>query len=66
MDRGTAVAADPATLGPIARLATVILDWQKRKAERRSLERLDDHMLKDIGLSRRDVERENRTRRFGN
>ena len=63
LDRG--VGADRATPGPIARLATVILDWRKLREERRSLEGLNDHMLKDIGLSRCDVEREIRTRRFG-
>jgi uncharacterized protein YjiS (DUF1127 family) len=33
-------------------------DWRARSAQRRALFRLDDCMLKDVGLSRADVERE--------
>ena len=36
----------------------VLYRWQSRYAERRQLRQLSDHMLKDIGLSRADVERE--------
>lgn len=32
--------------------------WQSRYTERRQLRQLSDHLLKDIGLSRADVERE--------
>lgn len=32
--------------------------WRDRSRQRRTLMRLDDHMLHDIGLSRSDVERE--------
>jgi uncharacterized protein YjiS (DUF1127 family) len=38
---------------------------RQRAAEHRSLQKLDDHMLKDIGISRCDVDREIRGRRFG-
>jgi uncharacterized protein YjiS (DUF1127 family) len=44
--------------GPIQRLADFASRWLKRHAERRSLQSLGDHMLNDIGVSRRDVERE--------
>jgi uncharacterized protein YjiS (DUF1127 family) len=47
------------------RLAMRVLSWRRRRAEMRSLQRLDDHMLKDIGISRCDVERELRGRWFG-
>ncbi|HUL10026.1 MAG TPA: DUF1127 domain-containing protein [Candidatus Acidoferrum sp.] len=50
--------------GRVARLATLFLSWRRRRAELRGPERLDDHMLKDIGISRCDVERELRTRWF--
>ena len=46
----------------LARLAeqaiTTLLRWQELARERRALLRLDDHMLKDIGLSRADAMRE--------
>ena len=44
--------------GPIRRLADFASTWLKRRAERRSLQSLGDHMLKDMGISRRDIERE--------
>jgi uncharacterized protein YjiS (DUF1127 family) len=47
--------------GPIRRLAIFISKRMERGAERRRLQSLDDHMLKDIGVSRCDVEREVRT-----
>lgn len=40
------------------KLAETILVWQERAAERAHLAALDDRLLKDIGLSRADVERE--------
>jgi len=47
--------------GPIRRLAIFISKWLEQGAERRRLQSLDDHILKDIGVSRSDVEREVRT-----
>jgi uncharacterized protein YjiS (DUF1127 family) len=46
----------------LARLAdraiTTLLGWQDLARQRRALLRLDDHMLKDVGLSRADAMRE--------
>ncbi len=36
----------------------LIATWVERHRGRRALRLLDDHMLKDVGLSRRDVDRE--------
>jgi uncharacterized protein YjiS (DUF1127 family) len=35
-----------------------VLGWLERARQRRHLSELSDHMLKDIGLSRADVEAE--------
>ena len=39
-------------------IAAVLYEWQRRASERRHLRELNDHMFKDIGLSRADVEGE--------
>ena len=39
----------------IDRLVEKLFVWQRRLADRRALESLDDRMLRDIGLSRADV-----------
>lgn len=39
----------------VQRLITLLLTWQQRARDRRQLESLSDHMLRDIGLSRADV-----------
>ena len=39
-------------------LLETLLIWQERAAQRRVLQQLDDHMLKDIGLSRADASHE--------
>jgi uncharacterized protein YjiS (DUF1127 family) len=44
--------------GLFRRPAVLISRWLERGAERRRLQSLDDHILKDIGVSRCDVERE--------
>ena len=41
-------------------LFNLVLDWQDRSRERALLATYDDHMLRDIGLSRADVDRESR------
>ena len=40
------------------RLFGYLLAWQERAEQRRTLQQLDDHMLRDLGLSRADVARE--------
>jgi uncharacterized protein YjiS (DUF1127 family) len=39
-------------------LAELVLTWFERARQRRQLSRLSAHMLKDIGLTRADVETE--------
>jgi uncharacterized protein YjiS (DUF1127 family) len=57
--RSNTRSAGTATLGLIAQSITVALqEWWERNRQRRSLGRLDDRLLKDIGLSRADVEHE--------
>ena len=43
--------------GPIRRLAIFVSRWLERGSERRRLQSLSDHMLRDFGVSRRDLER---------
>jgi uncharacterized protein YjiS (DUF1127 family) len=49
------IAAAWASLG---RLAELISTWRQRSAERRHLHGLNEYMLKDLGISRADVDRE--------
>jgi len=56
--RGAAIGLYRLVGGPIRRLASFISTWLERAADIRRLQSLDDHMLKDIGVSRCDVERE--------
>lgn len=58
-----AIAAPHETVGPKLRRALLamarrIWTWQERARARHRLERLDDHALADMGLTRGDVERE--------
>ena len=39
----------------IRRAADLLLTWQQRARDRRQLQTLSDHMLRDIGLTRADV-----------
>ena len=39
-------------------LAALVVAWQVRARERNNLARLDDRMLRDVGLSRSDTEKE--------
>ena len=40
------------------KVGTTLLLWQERYEQRRQLLRLSEHLLKDLNLSRADVERE--------
>jgi len=42
----------------IARISQRILVWQSVSRQRRELRRISDHLLKDVGLSRVDADRE--------
>jgi uncharacterized protein YjiS (DUF1127 family) len=44
--------------GALIAAADVLLNWQQRIGDRHALRTMDEHMLKDIGLSQADVERE--------
>ena len=46
---------DRSRASALERLVTLLLTWQQRAHDRRQLECLSDHMLRDIGLSRADV-----------
>ena len=45
-------------LGWLTRAVDVLLAWQTRAAERGQLAAMDDRLLRDVGLSRSDIERE--------
>jgi uncharacterized protein YjiS (DUF1127 family) len=45
-------------LGTVRRVPDVIWSWFKHAESRRALAMLSDHALRDIGLTRNDVERE--------
>jgi uncharacterized protein YjiS (DUF1127 family) len=44
--------------GALAGLLALVRRWRRARRDRRELASLSDHMLRDIGLSRADVERE--------
>lgn len=46
----------------VERLVDSFFAWQERASQRHALEGLNDHALKDIGLSRADVLKETRKR----
>lgn len=52
------IAAAPSHAGWAVRLLTAMFKWHERARQRRQLYTLDDRMLKDIGLTRVDVEYE--------
>jgi uncharacterized protein YjiS (DUF1127 family) len=46
------------TRSAITSLSEAYSTWRERAAQRRALARLDDRLLRDMGLSRSDVEEE--------
>lgn len=45
------------TGGIVSRIWANLLAWQGRKFDRNHMESLNDHLLRDIGLSRADIDR---------
>jgi uncharacterized protein YjiS (DUF1127 family) len=58
LDRRTAVYADQKSRWSLAQFVDILLEWHERSRQRRQLLSLDDRLLKDIGISRVDAERE--------
>jgi uncharacterized protein YjiS (DUF1127 family) len=52
------IGAAPPDAGLAVRLLATLFRWRERARQRRQLYALDDRMLKDIGITRVDVERE--------
>lgn len=48
----------PKSRSLVVEIGTGLLRWQERWRERRRLGAIDDHMLRDIGLSRADIDQE--------
>lgn len=42
--------------GALTGVFDLVLTWSERRRQRRALERLPDHMLSDIGISRLDAD----------
>jgi uncharacterized protein YjiS (DUF1127 family) len=55
---GRAVGYRPASRALGSDIAELLLSWFERARQRRQLGQLSDHMLKDIGLNRAEVETE--------
>lgn len=55
-------ALDARSMPPVSaillRIARVVMRWEQRRLNRRALLRLDDHMLRDVGLDRSMVDAE--------
>ncbi len=54
--RRSSFAALSLALATVERAAGLLGTWRQRAADRRQLCDLDDHMLRDVGLSRGEVE----------
>ena len=50
--RGAAPNAGSGIIGLLARVLERLLLWQERAAQRQALASLDDHLLKDMGITR--------------
>ena len=55
---GLAAGGVPRLRACLSRVVLLLLYWQDLARQRRALAALDDHMLKDIGLSRADARQE--------
>ena len=55
------LAPRPSLLSPIQLLGAglrLVLEWERRARERKTLAEMTDHMLKDLGITRSDAVRE--------
>ena len=57
-DLGATVSLSVIMKGMLIRFADCVISWQQRASERHHLKGLDDRLLKDIGITRADVDRE--------
>ncbi len=48
----------PSPMQVVVRLAGLVAVWERRARERRALGEMSEHMLKDLGISRVDAQRE--------
>lgn len=48
----------PSPVQVLARLADLLAVWERRARERKALAEMSNHMLKDLGISRLDAQRE--------
>ena len=55
---GLTVRSRPWVVSRVGRIVDLVLTWHERARQRRHLRSLDNYMLRDIGLSRADVEGE--------
>jgi uncharacterized protein YjiS (DUF1127 family) len=55
---GLAASSRPSLLSGVGRAIDLVLTWHERLRQRHQLRSLSTHMLRDIGLSRADVEGE--------
>ena len=56
--RGATPGAGPTASGLFAGVFNRLLLWQERASQRQALSSLDDRMLRDIGVTRAEAERE--------
>lgn len=55
---GQSAARNPLDLvAPLRGLLDIAAHWRRRRIERRAMLRLDDHLLRDIGIDRMQVEK---------
>lgn len=62
MSPAETLAFSPATMPPLSRVvlraAVIVMTWETRARTRKQLKRLDQHLLKDIGLDSMSAETE--------
>ena len=62
MSPAETLAFSPATMPPLSRVvlraAVIVMTWETRARTRKQLKRLDQHLLKDIGLDKMSAETE--------